>query len=130
MTTSDRRALLYGQGTAFLEHASFHLAAAGIRVIAVCSDDGLVEAVMAEKPVVVLLHWDTLRESALAACVRLRALAPSGHVPPIVGLGERLGGSLPPLAAFASGADHCIEGAQNPRILVPRVFSVLGERAS
>ena len=41
---------------------------------------------------------------------------------------ERLNRGVDIISAFASGADDLIEGAQNPRILWPRVEALLGRR--
>jgi DNA-binding response OmpR family regulator len=127
MLNAERRVVLYGNDSGFFEYAAFHLAAAGLRTVAVTGPQGL-SAALAEGPCAVLLHWDTLEEGCLRACALLKGRGTVGSAP-IVILSERLHGGVNIVAAFASGADALIEGAINPRILLSRLRSVLPEPA-
>lgn len=132
MTGAAPSVLLCGRNSTFFEYASFHLAAQGIRVVPVVTDDQLldrlIDVLRSEHPCLVLLHWDTLGDLSLRSCAYLKGANNVVCRPPVAILTERLHGCVDTISAFSSGADDLIEGALNPRILVARIRGLLGRR--
>jgi DNA-binding response OmpR family regulator len=118
--------LLFGADSDFIDHASYHFAAAGLASFAVTREAEL-DAALARTPALVLVHWDTLGEACFRTCARLRTYLEARGVPVAI-ISEKLAGGVDILTAFSSGADALIEGAHNPRILIPRVVALLGRR--
>lgn len=120
--------LLFAHETAFFEYASYHCAKAGIRLVAAETVDELTEALVQERPSLVLLHWDTLGDVALRSCVLLKQRRDGARTPVAI-LSEKLAGGVSVISALATGADDLIEGALNPRIFLPRVSALIGRRS-
>jgi len=125
MPTDRGGVVLFGQESPFFEYAAYHLATVGLRTTAVVSWTALWAIVEAKDPAVVLLHWDSLGEGSLKAAAMLK----SQDIRLVLILSEKLYKGPDVVAVLAAGADGLIEGALNPRILMPKMRAWLDGRS-
>jgi DNA-binding response OmpR family regulator len=124
MTTNHALVLLFTDDSDFIEHAAYQLKALGLQMVPVLTQDELLRTIRDERPALVLVHWDTLGESALRFCSFLKASL-LRRAAPVAIVREGRGGGRFVTGALASGADDVIEDAREPRLFAARLRALL-----
>lgn len=124
MTTDQGLVLFFANDCDFIEQVAFQIHSLGLQLLPVLSQDELLHAIRDHRPALVLVHWDTLGESALRFCSYFKASL-LRRVAPVAIVREGHGGGRFVTGALASGADDVIEGAGEARLFAARLRVLL-----
>lgn len=124
MTTNHDLVLLLADDCEFIEHAALQIRSLGFQMVQVLTQDELLRSLRDTRPALVLVHWDTIGDSALRFCSFLKASFLRRSAPVAI-VREGRGGGLFVTGALASGADDVIEDAHDAPQLAARLRTLL-----
>lgn len=124
MTIDHGLVLLFAEDCEFIQQVTYEIESLGLQLLPCLTQDDLLRTIRDTKPALVLVHWDTLGESALRFCSFLKASFLRRSAP-VALVREGRGGVRFVTGALASGADDVIEDASEPVLLATRLRALL-----